>query len=64
MSLQNQVAGSASKYDAQKKAAKALLESITKTVEEIETAKLDYDSRITRLTELARAYSLVVHGKE
>lgn len=60
--LQDAVASSSSKYDAQKNAAKALLTAITEEVASVKAEGGSVDHRSTRLHKLAEAYALVVHG--
>ncbi|MEU3527530.1 hypothetical protein AB0E62_27290 [Streptomyces sp. NPDC038707] len=61
-SLHDHVASN-SKYDAQKTAAKALLDAITEQVEAVKKEGGPVDHLSTRLKVLAEVYALVVHGK-
>ncbi|MFJ3037746.1 hypothetical protein [Streptomyces tendae] len=64
MSLQDHVAQNRATGDARTEAETTLLNAITKTVQEVEAANIDFDARGARLKGLAEAYALVVHGKQ
>lgn len=62
-SLHDHVANNRAVGDAQNEAETALLNAITKAVQEVEAKTSSIDHRGPRLKTLAEAYALVVHGK-
>ncbi|MFF9271119.1 hypothetical protein [Streptomyces rochei] len=63
MSLQDHVDKNRTQAGPQTAAKNALLDAITKAVEDIETEGGGLTFAVPRLKDLAEAYALVVHGK-
>ncbi|MGV9337872.1 hypothetical protein [Streptomyces sp. NPDC003688] len=63
-SLQDPVAQNRASGDARTDAENALLNTITKQVEELQKSQKGIDYIVSGLVQLAEAYALVVHGKK
>ncbi|MER5912335.1 hypothetical protein ABT124_18035 [Streptomyces sp. NPDC001982] len=62
-SLHDLASNNTTRYDAQKAAAKAILEAVTEEVANVKAEGGPVDHRAARLRKLAETYALVVHGK-